>query len=312
MNKLILNRSGSFDKEGIWVVSVSILYLGITAFFVGIRFEHLLITGLYNGLFFISPRTRKFILAFTIFVIFGILYDWMKVYPNYRVNTVDISQLYFFEQKTFGFIFHGQFFTPNKFFAFYHTSFLDLLSGFFYINWIPVPLAFAVYLFFYNKQQFLHFSLTFLLVNLLGFIIYYIHPAAPPWYINQYGFDFHPGIPGSTAGLARFDDLVHLPVFNSIYSRNSNVFAALPSLHCAYPVIVLFYAVKSRLGLINWFLAVFMAGIWFAAVYSGHHYVTDMISGIISAIAGILIFQKILFKTRYFRNWINRYQSAIT
>jgi membrane-associated phospholipid phosphatase len=175
-----------------------------------------------------------------------------------------------------------------------------------------VPLAFAAYLYISNKQQFLHFSLTFFLVNLIGFCIYYIHPAAPPWYVNLNGFDFNLGVPGNATGLVRFDNLVHLPIFESIYARNSNVFAALPSLHCAYPVVVFYYAVKNRLGFVNWLFALFMAGIWFSAVYSGHHYVTDVLAGIICAIAGILLFQKVLLKRKVFQKWINKYKTLIS
>ena len=298
-------------QQGIMAVLLSILCLGLLSFLVGLRIEHVLLVGIYNLCFFIDSRTRKFVLAFTIFLVFGILYDLMKAYPNYLVNHVDISPLYHFEKAVFGFTWDGQLLTPNEFFAQYPTPFLDILSGLFYINWIPVPLVFAAYFYLKNKQQFLHFSLTFLLVNVLGFCIYYIHPAAPPWYVSQYGFDLNLSIPGDAAGLVRFDNLVHLPVFESIYTRNSNVFAAMPSLHSAYPVVVFYYAVKNRLGWINWLLALFMAGIWFSAVYSGHHYVTDVLAGIICAISGIMLFQKILLKIDIFKSWIIRYTEII-
>jgi len=308
----MLMQKIKMTKQGVIVIFLSILYLGLLSLLVGLRIEHVLLVGIYNLCFFIDSRTRKFVLAFTIFLVFGILYDLMKVYPNYMVNQVDISILYHFEQTVFGFTRNGHLLTPNEFFALYHNTFLDILSGLFYINWIPVPLAFAAYLYTTNKQQFLHFSLTFFLVNLIGFCIYYIHPAAPPWYVNLYGFDFNLGVPGNTAGLVRFDNLVHLPIFESIYARNSNVFAALPSLHCAYPVVVFYYALKNRLGLINWLFALFMAGIWFSAVYSGHHYVTDVLAGIICAIAGILLFQKVLLKRKVFQKLINKYNALIS
>lgn len=310
MNRLMI-KNLLLKKDEALVILLSGIYLSIASLLVGLRIEHWLIIGIYNLCFFISPKTRKIILALTIFVVFGIIYDMMKAYPNYLVNNVDISSIYHFEKRVFGITSNGQLMTFNEFFAINHTSFLDILSGFFYINWMPVPLAFAIYLYFTNKQQFLLFSLTFLFVNLLGFCIYYIHPAAPPWYVSLYGFEFHLGVPGNTGGLARFDNLVHLHVFGSIYSRNSNVFAALPSLHSSYPVVVLYYAIKNRLGWVNWLLALFMAGIWFSAVYSGHHYITDVVAGVICAFTGILIFQKGLMKVRGFRNWVDGYRLLI-
>jgi membrane-associated phospholipid phosphatase len=299
------------QKSKILLAIFSMVYLLMTSFLIGLRIEHVLIIGVYNILFFVHPNTRKFILAFTVFVIFGILYDLMKVYPNYLINFVDISSIYHFEQKVFGFTFNNQFLTPNEFFAQYHQTFLDIITGVFYINWMPVPLVFAVWLYFRNKQLFLQFSLTFLFVNLIGFSIYYIHPAAPPWYVSLYGFDLHMNVPGNTAGLARFDDLLHIQAFHSIYSRNSNVFAAMPSLHSAYPVVVLYYAIKSKIGWVKWLLGLFMIGIWFSAIYSGHHYVTDVISGILCAITGIWIFQRIILKIKIFQNFMIKYEEGI-
>ena len=64
-----------------------------------------------------------------------------------------------------------------------------------------------------------------------------------------------------------------LTIFQGLYGRNANVFAAVPSLHSAYMVVALFYSFRARCY--NWLRAIFaiiMVGIWFTAVYSGHHY----------------------------------------
>lgn len=312
MNRQDIKHTIVTQKTKIIVIALSVLYLLILYLLAGLRLEHWLIIGFYNLCFFCNFHTRKFILAFTVFVIYGILYDVMKFYPNYLVNPVDISSLYHFEQKVFGFVINNQLLTPNEFFGKYHNTFLDILTGLFYVNWLPVPFAFALWLYFHNKQQFLKFSLTFFLVNLIGFCIYYIHPATPPWYVSLYGFDLHLNVPSNTASLARFDNFFHIPLFKSIYSRNSNIFAAIPSLHCAYAVVVFYYAVKSRMNWIKWLLGIFMVGIWFSAVYSGHHYVTDVSLGIICACAGILIFQKILLNVKTFQKWINNYTLLIS
>lgn len=75
----------------------------------------------------------------------------------------------------------------------------------------------------------------------------------------------------------------------------------MPSLHCAYPVITLYFSIKNRLGLINILHAVIVVGIWFAPVYSGHHYILDVLAGIACAIAGIFIFQKWIAPNRKFQ-----------
>ena len=134
-------------------------------------------------------------------------------------------------------------------------------------------ITFAGYLFFTNRRQFLLFSMTFVLVNLLGFVVYYLFPAAPPWYVQYHGFTFHPLSAGNTGGLAKFDAYFHAGIFKSIYAKGSNVFAAMPSLHSSYPVIVLYYGLKNRLGLVNIFFGLVMVGIWFSRSYTceAHH-----------------------------------------
>jgi inositol phosphorylceramide synthase catalytic subunit len=286
-------------------------YLLIMGLLTGLRPEHWALILIFNILFYIGKKTRKFVLGFAIFLIFAMLYDFMRAFPNYLYHPVDIVSVYNLEKHIFGIRVHNNILTPNEFFATNYCVAGDILSGLFYINWIPVPIGFAVYLFFTNRKLFLHFSLTFLLVNLLGFTIYYIHPAAPPWYVAQHGFVLNLHTPGSAAGLARFDRLIHLNVFGSIYTKNSNVFAAIPSLHCAYPVIVLYYSIKAGCGRANWLFGLFMIGIWFSAIYSGHHYTIDMILGVFCAIIGVFIYEMALKKLMFYDHFITRYSQLI-
>jgi membrane-associated phospholipid phosphatase len=266
------------------VTAISIGYLLISAILIGYKTDQLFLVLLFNGFYYLSSTSRRFILGFSVFIIFWILFDSMKAFPNYRFNTVHIAAVYHAEQSLFGTL------TPNEYWAAHASTLPDILSGLFYLCWMPLPLAFAGWLFYKDKTFFFRFSFTFLLVNLLGFVIYYAYPAAPPWYVHLYGFTFYPHTPGNTAGLARFDHLFHVSVFASLYAKSSNVFAAMPSLHAAYPLIVLYYGIKSRAGWFNMLFALIMIGIWFAAVYSGHHYVLDVLAGICCGLAGIALF----------------------
>jgi membrane-associated phospholipid phosphatase len=298
--------AGLFSKKDILLTStISLAYLLLSKVLIGFKPEQLALVLTFNVFYYFSFVTRKFITGFSIYIIFWIIFDYMKAFPNYLYNTVHIESLYNAEKSLFGIHYKGSLLTPNEFWQQNVHTPLDIASGIFYLCWVPVPLIFSAYLFFSKRrEQFLYFALTFLLVNLIGFIGYYIYPAAPPWYIQSYGFTFNAHTPGNTAGLHRFDDFFHAGIFNALYAKSSNVFAAMPSLHSAYNVIVLFYGIKNRLGLINVLFAVIALGIWFAAVYSGHHYVLDVIAGAACAVLGIFIFYK----------WIRpnkRFQSAI-
>lgn len=281
-------------KHNLTVSTLSVLYLVLSFFLIGFKSEQLFLVILFNLMFYIWDVSRRIILGFSIFIVYWILFDYMKAFPNYLFNDVDIAGIYHLERKLFGLNYHGNLLSPNEFFYVERRTSLDVLSGIFYLTWVPVPLLFALYLFFKDREQFLHFSLTFLFINILGFVVYYIHPAAPPWYVQQFGFEFNPVTLGNTAGLARFDSYFGVGIFNSIYAKSSNVFAAMPSLHSSYPVLVLFYGVRNKLGAINILFGSIMIGIWFAAVYSGHHYVLDVLAGILCATLGIVLFSWLL------------------
>jgi membrane-associated phospholipid phosphatase len=306
------DKAGLFSRKSILTAFlVSLTYLLVSILLIGFRTDQLALTLLFNICFFLSPTARKFITGFSIFIIYWILFDYMKAFPNYTFNTVHIQDLYDAEKFFFGISGAGKTITPNEYWLQHSRTWLDLLSGVFYLCWIPVPLAFAAYLFFTDKALFLHFSLTFVLVNLLGFVIYYAYPAAPPWYYQLYGAHFIPGTPGNTATLHKFDDFLSLNVFRSLYAKSSNVFAAMPSLHSSYPLIVLFYGVRKKLGWMNIVFAVVALGIWFAAVYTGHHYILDVLAGVVCAGAGILIFQKLLLPNRRFARFLRFYEANI-
>ena len=51
-------------------------------------------TGLFLVLFFAGKTTRKLAVALLPFVVFAVSYDWMRVYPNYQVNPIDVQGLY--------------------------------------------------------------------------------------------------------------------------------------------------------------------------------------------------------------------------
>jgi membrane-associated phospholipid phosphatase len=189
---------------------------------------------------------------------------------------------------------------------------VDVLAGVFYLCWIPLPLIFSGFLFFKDKEAFFRYTLSFLIVNLIGFVIYYAYPAAPPWYVQQYGFAFNPHTPGNTAGLGRFDSYFHVSVFSSLYAKSSNVFAAMPSLHAAYPLTVLYCGMRYRLGRVNALFALIMVGIWFAAVYSSHHYVLDVLGGIACGLAGIILFDYLYGRVGWFGRLVKGWICAVS
>lgn len=300
-------------KEVYTVVGIMSLFLLLTVFLIGLRSEHLFMAALYLTLYFSGLPTRKLAVALLPFVIFAISYDWMRICPNYEVNPIDIAGLYNLEKSLFGVTDGGLQITPCEYFVAHHWAVADIFAGIFYLCWVPVPIAFGLWLYLTKSRSiYLRFSMVFLLVNLIGFAGYYIHPAAPPWYAINYGMEPILNTPGNVAGLGRFDALTGLTIFDSIYGRNANVFAAVPSLHAAYMVVALAYAIIRRC---KWYVialfSVITVGIWCTAVYSCHHYIIDVLLGVLCALLGILVFEKGLMKFRGFRRFFDRYYNYI-
>ena len=257
---------------------------------------------------FAWKRTRPIAIYFLPWFLFGVVYDLMRLYPNFKVNPIDVRGLYEAEKSLFGITAssmtelqtiadHTQTMIPGEFFKVHNCSFADFMAGIFYLCWVPVPVAFAIYLYVTKqKKWFIRFSWSFLVVNLIGFVGYYIHPAAPPWYAMNYGFEAVLHTPGNVAGLGRFDEMTGLQVFHGLYGKNANVFAAVPSLHAAYMFLTTIYAVISHKRWYTILLFSFISlGIWWTAVYSGHHYIIDVMLGILTTIIGFLLMEKIIF-----------------
>ncbi|HIT81620.1 MAG TPA: inositol phosphorylceramide synthase [Candidatus Caccoplasma merdavium] len=301
-------------KDSLTAVAVLLLFLLMTALFIGLRPEHVAMAVLLGVLFFASPYTRKLLMTLLPFVIFAVSYDWMRVWPNYKVNDIDVAGLYTAEKTLFGIDVDGVRMTLCEFFNEHHAVVADFFAGLFYLCWVPVPVLFALFLFLRGRRALaLRFSVVFLLVNLIGFAGYYIHPAAPPWYVMEYGFEPVLGTPGNVAGLGRFDALVGMEIFAPMYGRNANVFAALPSLHSAYVLVAFVYAIMGRCK--KWLIALFgviTVGIWFTAVYSGHHYLIDVLLGILCALVGILLFEQVLMRWPAFRRFMERYTAYVS
>lgn len=296
-------------RESVWCAGALILWLAVTALFIGFRPEHVVMALLIFSLFFINAASRRTVIALIPFFLFGISYDWMNIVPNYKVNPVDVAGLYETEKALFGIATQNGILTPNEFFGIHNCKIMDFLAGCFYLCWVPLPIIFGLYLYFSRRTSgYIHFAIVFLLVNLLGFAIYYIHPAAPPWHVALHGFEAIEGTPGDVAGLGRFDDMTGLGIFNALYARNSNVFAAVPSLHSAYTLIAFVYALLCRAPK-GWTitLAIVTLGIWFTAVYSSHHYIIDVLLGIATALLGIALFECLLMRLKPFARFIDKY-----
>lgn len=247
---------------------------------------------------------RAFVLTVLPFAVFGALYFILGLYPNYNMGHIDTAGVYGLEKQLFGITTAEGVLTPNEYFARHNWPLMDALSGVLYMCWVPLPILYTLWLFFRGRRTVaMHVSCAFLMVNLVGFAGYYIHPAAPPWYVMEHGFEplFDTG--GSAAGFSRFDALFGTTFFHDFYVNNQNVFAAIPSLHSAYNPVALWYAWRERDKWWTVLLAVVSVGIWFTAVYTAHHYIIDVTLGVLCTVVGVWLFERVVMRLKCTRKW---------
>jgi len=290
----------------------TIVYFAWYVFLVGTNAMTFAFFAIVTLLFFVSPKTRKIFYVFLPFFIYLVLYDSLRILHDYNIFTIHNKDLYDLEVAWFGIELNGTKATMNEYFQFHQNKFMDLMSGIFYISWVPFPLAFTIYLIF-KKRYYLAFNfwLAFLITNLLGFIIYITLPAAPPWYYLEYGAQINLDTVGQSAGLARFDEMIGFGLYETMYSQSSNVFGALPSMHAAFPLLLTVYSLRYKN---YWFTALFalsMLSIWIGAVYTSHHYILDILLGILCGVFGYLITEywlKNSHSERFLGRHIKRFQ----
>ena len=87
-------------KKLLLTTTISLAYIILCKLLIGYKTEQLVLILIFNTLFYLSFPTRKFITGFSVFIVFWIVFDFMKAFPNYLYNTVHIESLYNAEKKT--------------------------------------------------------------------------------------------------------------------------------------------------------------------------------------------------------------------
>ena len=245
----------------------------------GLRWEHIAGNALLVGLALCGVRGRHFTQLVLPLWLTGVAYEAFHFFEPLR-GPIRVDELYFLELNWFGIqTENGVTLTPAAFLQQYTHPVLDFITGLAYIVYLILPVVIAFALFFIDKRRMAQLTWSIFLVSLMGMATYLAYPAAPPWYVDAYGLgpaqlDAAP----DPAGAARFDALIGVPFFEGFYSRSSNVFGAMPSLHVAFPAVL----AASVWGLgMKWGLSTlaFALLVGFSAVYLNHHYLWDLIVG---------------------------------
>jgi len=281
---------GSVEGAGPLATGVFVAYMGIATVVMVIqgveilpdRWVALLLIGSL-----IFGRARRFLMDWLPFLFLLVSYDYLRGFAddlNPRVNVFDQVHA---DTALFGVV-------PSAglqaLFLRATPQWYDVAATAVYFIHFVLPLGFATILWLRQRREFGRFVAAITILSYGAWITYAVYPAAPPWLASKIG-----AIDGVTRVLDRM--LVYMPVrfdVPSIYHElDPNAVAAIPSLHAAYPMLVLLFAVRvfGRRGLL---LLPYVLIAWLAAVYLGEHYVIDLFIGALYAVAAFAIAPRVL------------------
>ncbi|OGB98982.1 hypothetical protein A2V82_04315 [candidate division KSB1 bacterium RBG_16_48_16] len=255
-----------------------------------VRPDHVFIALLLFSLSLGRGRVKKFTIDWAPWIIFWICYDMMRGVADNLTGAVNVALPYKVELVLFGKLFGGV--IP----PFYLQDFqqviqgtvlkniLDATGGLFYTLHFGIPIVIG-WIFWHtcdDRKMFYTFVWSMTLLNFSALATFILYPAAPPWYVYSYGFGQppHTNTWGLGVGaLVNVDRMIGMNFFQTLWGGfNPNHFAAIPSLHGAYPVAAAFFIYKN-FGRYPALLALYPIGVWFSAVYLNQHYIIDLIIG---------------------------------
>jgi hypothetical protein len=285
-----------------WRITVCLGVFGFLALGVAthsFRAYHLFMLFAIPGAIVAAERGRRFFLDWAPLVATWLVYDRFRLIHSWLLSRVSVEAPYRVEQWLFGWLSGGV--TPP------HAARAWLAANAASPVWQAVALAaqgvYFAHIFVYpalflawwlrgmsrprDRERFTRHVRAFTVVNLLGFALYLLIPAAPPWWVSLHGFATPTVDLVASANLAAAMDGA---LIRNTITTAPNWFAAVPSLHGAYPVLLFLLAWRERARM-RWLVAIgaWGAAMWYATVALNQHYVVDLLAGAVVAAAAVWI-----------------------
>jgi hypothetical protein len=153
-----------------------------------------------------------------------------------------------------------------------HLHWYDIAVWAVYLTHFFVVWVVAAVLWRLSRPRFRRYAVLTVLVTLAAFLTYWRFPAQPPWMV--------PELAPVDRIVPEVWDRLGVGTAQSVYEdgRLVNTVAAMPSLHAAYPCMLLlfFWDAGWRVRIA---LALYTLAMGFALVYGGEHFVADIVAG---------------------------------
>lgn len=257
-----------------------------------LRWDHFALTIAVVVLAYTNEKTKRLCVAGYPIAMVATLYDGMRYVKNLgvspeRVHNCDLREL---ELALFGFTYQGRRITLPDFFLTHHWTWLDIYCSIPYGTFIFACLGAAVVLYLRDYPAAQRFGWVFFLMNVAAFVTYHVYPAAPPWYYHAHGCEISmTAMPSAGPRLLHVDQVLGITYFRGIYERSSDLYGAVPSLHVAYPLLIVIEGYRTFRWPGRIISVIFCASMFLGAVYLDHHWVFDVVLGVVYCVCADVV-----------------------
>lgn len=235
-----------------------------------------------------AERSRQFFLDWAPLLAFWLVYDRLRLMQPLLLDRVAVEGAFNIERWAFGWLSGGDapahaaraFLQANADSSIWAA--ISWAAQLVYLSHIIVfPLLMIIWwvrgkLREKDREQFIRHLHAFTVVNLLGILLYLAVPVAPPWWVSLYG-TAQPS--AALVAQVKIPDAMDGIIIQRLIQTAPNWFAAVPSLHGAYCVLLLLLAIGRRSRFVIALLAIYSASMWTATVILNQHYIIDLLAG---------------------------------
>ena len=241
-----------------------------------------LLLALFAILLLWRAKDRRLLLALLPFFILLLTYQSLRsLVDNLTPMDIHVTDLIQLEKSLFG-GWIPSYVIQQNFHRIPGYKILTFICNVAYLIHFVAPLIAAMIIWNKKHDHYWYFIFGLLFLSYAGFITYYVFPAAPPWWATKFGY------------------LTDQPVYLNTYFyyptvvefAGPNPVAAMPSLHMAYPTYLVLFITSLWPKAGRW-LVVYPLIVGFSTVLLGHHYVIDLLAGIVYATVSFLLVQAI-------------------
>jgi membrane-associated phospholipid phosphatase len=166
-----------------------------------------------------------------------------------------------------------------------HVHIYDVLATCVYITHFLATPVLAAVLWKLDRRRFRTFMWMVLALSAAGLATYALYPAAPPWMAADAGL-----LPHLTRIAPQVMQSIHIHFAGTALEKGyayANNVAAVPSLHTAFALLVAYTLWPRRRTWWRPLLALYPLAMALSLVYTGEHYVSDVLLGWLYAVAAI-------------------------